>query len=266
MPLSQNRMASIDAIAILDRNERRMWIHCRLFRAWETGVSPTIGLLGDHNDSVTAHRAIPVALEVAAQNCDCDIDYRWIESDAVAVRGLDDLSGLWCIPASPYRDMSAVLDAIRFGREQNLPFLGTCGGYQHAALEFVRNVLGHSAADNAEVNPAAEMPLIAGLACRLVEVTDGIRLLPGSGAARIYGRESIREDYHCSFGVNREYLPLFDDSAMRFTGFDEDGDPRVLEIESHAFFIGTAFQPERAALADRSHPLIEAFLRAVSAA
>ena len=229
-------------------------------------MTANIGLLGDRDDTVTAHRAIPVALELASQKHGYDIDHEWIDSDTVAARGLDDLSGLWCVPASPYRDMPAVLDAIRFARETGLPFLGTCGGYQHAALEFARHVLGYPQADNAEVNPGAEMPLIAGLACKLVEVTDSIHLRPGSTVAGIYGVESIREDYHCSFGVNREYLALFDGSAMAFTGFDDDGDPRVLEIATQDFFVGTAFQPERAALAGRRHPLVEAFLRAVAEA
>ena len=108
------------------------------------------------------------------------------------------------------------------------------------------------------------MPLIAGLACKLVEVADDIHLRSGSAVADIYGVDIVHEAYHCSFGVNREYLGLFDDSPMDFTGFDADGDPRVLEIASHPFFVGTAFQPERAALQGRSHPLIEALVRAAA--
>ncbi len=224
----------------------------------------TIGLLGDRDDTVTAHRAIPIALGLAARATACEVDHEWIDSDAVAARGLDDLAGLWCVPASPYRDMDAVLAAIRRARETGLPFLGTCGGYQHAALEFARDVLGFAEADNAEVNPDAEMPLIAGLACRLVEVADDIHLRPGSIAAGIYAVDTVHEAYHCSFGVNRNYLSLYDGSSMAFSGFDADGDPRVLEIHSHPFFVGTAFQPESAALEGRSHPLIEAFLQAVA--
>ena len=120
-----------------------------------------IGLIGDHNETVTAHQAIPVALELASQALSIDVDAEWIHTDAIADNDLGRLDGMWCVPASPYANMQAALDAIAFARCNNLPFLGTCGGYQHAALEFARNALGHTDAGNAEVDPDTSMPLIS---------------------------------------------------------------------------------------------------------
>ena len=71
------------------------------------------------------------------------------------------------------------------------------------------------------------------------------------------------EEYNCGFGINPAYLSIFDRGDMKFTGFDMSGDPRILEIISHRFFIGTAFQPERSAFSENAHPLVVAFLDSV---
>lgn len=221
-----------------------------------------IALVGDFNLEVAAHQAIPQALQLAADQLSLDVRPVWVHSEDVDTSDLSSFDGIWCVPASPYASMDGALKAIRYARENEVPFLGTCGGYQHAALEYARHVLGHTLAGNAEVDSNTSMPLINALVCKLMEKSDRIQFLDGSRVASIYDAAEAEEDYHCSFGVNREYLPLFNDSDLKFTGFDQDGDPRVLELNQHRFFIGTAYQPERAALASRSHPLVEAFLKA----
>src|SRR5205809_607084 len=75
--------------------------------------------------------------------------------------------GIWCVPGSPYRSMDGALRANRFARENGRPFLGTCGGFQHAIIESLRNVAGLKHADHAESNPDAKMPVIVRLACSL---------------------------------------------------------------------------------------------------
>lgn len=221
-----------------------------------------IGLVGDYNEQVTAHRAIPVALDLAAGDLSISPEIHWINSEEIPQFHLGSFSGLWCIPASPYKNMENVLRLINFARIEDVPFLGTCGGYQHAALEFARNALGFAHAENCEVNPDAEMPLISALSCKLIEVTDHIQLAENSGVANIYDNSETSEEYRCAFGVNRDYLNIFEGSEMSFTGFDSEGDPRVLEIRNNRFFIGTAFQPERTALRNQSHPIVRAFLEA----
>ncbi len=227
-------------------------------------LAMTIGLIGDYSENVTAHRAIPIAIELASRELSGNVEFEWIDSGEITMGELKQLTGIWCVPASPYANMEKVLLAIRFARENDVPFLGTCGGYQHAALEFARNALGYADAENGEVDPDAGMPLISGLACKLVEVSDRIILRPESKIAGIYGEHSISEEYRCGFGVNRQYLSIYDGSEMTFTGFDADGDPRALEIPSHRFFIGTAFQPERSGLKNLPHPLVTAFVDAAT--
>lgn len=219
-----------------------------------------VGLVGDYDDDVIAHRAIPLALKLSASILNLDIHIRKIATADVDRDTLSTCDALWCIPASPYKNIHGALRAIQFARENNIPFLGTCGGYQHAALEYARNMLGYPEADITEINPDTEMPLVTALTCKLVEKSESILLSAGSTIQRIYQRNEVFEDYHCSYGVNRDYLDIFEGSDMKFVGFDNAGEPKALEITIHPFFIGTAYQPERWVLQDRAHPLITEFL------
>lgn len=219
-----------------------------------------IALVGDYQASVAAHQAIPKAIRLAADALALQAEFDWVSSTDVSDSLLKHYSGLWCVPASPYQHTDNVLSAIAYARQHDLPFLGTCGGYQHAALEYARGELGYSSADNAEINPDTSMPLIAGLSCKLYDESAAINLVAGSKIAKIYSASTVSEEYFCGYGVNRKYLPIFNGSGMVFSGFDVDGDPRSLEIPLHTFFIGTAFQPERSAFTGAVHPLIAAFL------
>ena len=227
-----------------------------------------IALVGDQDPSVTAHVAIPKALELANGAAGGSVTWQWVGTDEIAedtATGFAGFDAVWCVPASPYRNMAGAIAAIRHAREAGKPFLSTCGGYQHAVLEFARNVLGHSRAGNAEVDPECEMPVVGPLTCALVEVSGDISLTPGSRIAAICGGTRVSESYHCSYGVAPEYVSLFDGSDMAFTGKDDLGEPRAFELAGHPFFIGTAYQPERAALEGRAHPLITEFVSTVAA-
>ena len=224
-----------------------------------------IALIGEHNPSVTAHRAIPRALEISSDALSCEIEHQWIDTPALdrdADITLAEYDGVWCVPASPYRSMEGALRGIRYARQSGTPFLGTCGGYQHAALEFSRNVLGYAKAGNSEVDPDTEIPLISEMVCALREESGRIYLNDGSALRKIYAASAIEEEYNCGYGVNAEYLSIFQGSDMIFSGYDGDNEPRALELTNHPFFIGTAFQPERSSLEQATHPLILAFLMA----
>ena len=225
-----------------------------------------IALVGDYNPAVTAHVAIPRALEIASLTTDNPVEVVWVATTALQNPGeaLHGFDAVWCVPGSPYASMDGALGAIRYARETGMPFLGTCGGYQHAVLEFARNVLGYAQADNSEVNPDTEMPLVARLSCALVEQHGEIDFAAGSKIARIYAAPSAVEKYHCSYGIAPQYVGLFDGSALHITGFDANGEPRAFELTSHPFFIGTAYQPERSAFAGAAHPLIQAFVSATA--
>ena len=227
----------------------------------------TIALIGDYDATVPAHVAIPKAIELANATLGTDVAAEWIHTSELTgpvADHLHDHTGIWAIPASPYANMDGALAAIRFARETNRPFLGTCGGFQHALIEYVRNVLGHAEADNLESNPNTEMPLVAPLECALVEKSGDISFTEHSRLSEIFKGQTAHEGYRCSYGFNDDYRKLIDASPLNFTGFDPDGSPRAMELPDHPFFMATLFQPERAALRGESHPLVEAFVQAVS--
>ncbi|HZO72771.1 MAG TPA: hypothetical protein VFB60_11255 [Ktedonobacteraceae bacterium] len=229
-----------------------------------------IGLFGDFNPQVKAHVAIPMALELAASDLAHEIKIEWLATPVLeqdSEQKLAEFHALWAVPGTPYTSMEGALNGIRFAREHQIPFLGTCGGFQHMLIEYARNVLGITEADHAESNPAASVPLVAPLACSVNELTSTFTLTPGSRIAMIYGKNEITEQYGiCNYGLNADFQPLFEQGHMRVTGVDSNGDARIIELEQHPFFIGTLFQPERSAFKRIVHPLVRAFLQAARTA
>ncbi|MEO0442166.1 MAG: hypothetical protein AAFZ92_00280 [Pseudomonadota bacterium] len=198
----------------------------------------TVALIGDYSLDVTAHRAIPLAIDLAS---DCQMSYQWIHTNTIELATLKSFAAFWCVPASPYANMDNVLAVIEYARLHNIPFLGTCGGYQHAALEYAKNALGHCQADNSEVNPETTLPLISPLACKLYNVKNAITLTDNSLIRSIYGKAKVTEEYYCGYGINAQYLSLFDKSDLCFCGFDADGDPKALEIKKIHFLSAQPF-------------------------
>jgi CTP synthase (UTP-ammonia lyase) len=225
----------------------------------------SVALVGDFDPAVTAHRAIPEALRLSAQRLGVAIHPEWVHTTAVGAAGetLRAHAAIWCVPASPYASTDGALAAIRYARESSRPFLGTCGGFQHAVLEYARNVLGYSAADHAETAPEAAMPVIARLTCSLVEKSESVRLADGSRLRAIYGAAEATEGYHCNYGLNPAYERLLSDpDGLRVAARDWAGEVRAVELARHPFFIATLFQPERSGLRGVDHPLINAFVEA----
>ncbi|NWB98298.1 CTP synthase [Pseudomonas gingeri] len=222
-----------------------------------------IALIGDHDPQVTAHRAIPVALQRAAESAGLNIQAHWLATDSLTPQtdlGLFD--GFWCVPASPYRSLEGALLAITHAREQQRPFLGTCGGFQHAILEYARHVLGWADAEHGEISPDSPRAVIAPLSCSLVEAHDHIRLVEDTRIAKAYGTLDIHEGYHCRYGINPEFESALLDGDLRASGHDAQGDLRTVELKGHPFFVATLFQPERAALQGHTPALVSAFLAA----
>lgn len=233
----------------------------------KTNRSISVGLVGDYDGGVPAHQAIPLALRQSADALRLEFNFEWVATDTID--GFDRISlfdCLWCVPASPYRSMEGALLAIRYAREQGVPFLGTCGGFQHVILEYARNVLGWADAEHAETCPDAARAVIAPLACALVEVTDSIHLFPGTRIAAAYRADTITEGYRCRYGLNPAFRDALMSGPLRATADDASGEVRAIELVAHPFFVATLFQPERAALRGETAPLVTAFLQACAVA
>lgn len=225
-----------------------------------------IALVGDYDPGVPAHQAIPVALDRVANETGLDVQATWVPTTDIGDgASLQAFAGIWCVPASPYLDMDGALTAIRFARERQVPFLGTCGGFQHALLEYARNYLGWADAEHAETAPESENAIITPLTCSLVEAFAPIRLRAGSRMAAAYNSLETRERYRCRYGLRKELEADVFAGPLRVSGYDEDDEVRAVELDGHPFFVATLFQPERAALEGSTPPLVKAFVRACAA-
>ena len=225
-----------------------------------------IALVGDYDPNVPAHQAIPVALDRVASETGLDVQPAWVPTTDIGDgASLEAFDGIWCVPASPYRDMDGALTAIRFARERQIPFLGTCGGFQHALLEYARHCLGWADAEHAETAPESENAIITPLSCSLVEAFAPIRLREGSRIAAAYGALETQERYRCRYGLRKELEADVFAGSLKVSGYDEDDEVRAMELDGHRFFVATLFQPERAALEGSTPPLVKAFVLACAA-
>ncbi|WP_327421830.1 hypothetical protein OG763_14945 [Streptomyces sp. NBC_01230] len=220
---------------------------------------PRVALVGNRNDHSPAHPRLetfgphlPVQLEwVASQNV----------TSAADLAGYD---GIWVIPGSPYVSKDGVLTAIRHARETGIPYLGTCGGFQHALIEYMRTVLGIAGADDVQYDPETPTPVIIPLVCCLKGQQASLHLGDGTRLSGVYsGAEQTTETFHCQYGLNPDFAETIERSDLVISGWDTEGAPRAIELTDHPFFIGTLFQPELSSEPGAIHPLIEAYTDAV---
>ena len=225
----------------------------------------TIALIGERNLAHRAHRGIEASLALYRANADPNLGYRWIETEKVTVESIPaifrDVTGIWCVPATPYQSTSGALLAIKHARTERKAFLGTCGGFQHALMEFAGGVLRHEAANEELTRGGQESPdfkaqLPAGRGHREGDC-DAAGAVP-----KILGASHSLEEFNCNFGVNPDLAGIFHGSGLEFVAHDEAGQARAFRLKSHPFFIGTLFQPERRALTGTLHPVVLSFLNA----
>jgi CTP synthase (UTP-ammonia lyase) len=222
----------------------------------------TVALIGEFDPTFPPHLATVAACAHSAASLGIGVEARWISTVDVTVDALRDFSAVWIAPGSPYNSLANTLAVIRYAREQRVPCLGTCGGFQHLILEYARNVLGFRDAQHAEYDPYASDLFVTQLECSLVGRELRITLVPGSRVAEIYGATEAREQYYCNFGVNPDKADLLRSGELRVTGSDAEGEVRVVELPAHPFFIGTLFVPQLRSSPESPHPLVTAFIRA----
>ena len=220
-----------------------------------------IALVGERSPNVQSHVRIPGLLEAVRERDGLLVEAYWVPTEDVG-DGLAGFDGVWLLPGSPYKSEAGAVAAVRSAREQGIPFLGTCGGFQHMLLEYARNVCGLKEARHAENEPADDDALIMPLACSLAGHEAEVAVTPGSFAERIMGTTRSVERFNCAFGPNPAYLDVLQRNGLRFTGHDDGGQVRIAELPGHPFYFATLFQPELAGDGTRPHPIITAFAAA----
>ncbi len=234
-----------------------------------------IGLLGDFNAGLRSHQATNEALRHSADALGLNVSANWLPTGMLAGEAAHDLlprqDAIFAAPGCPFQSMQGVLNGIAFARREKVPFLGTCGGFQYALIEFARNVLGLADANTAENPEPSRDVVIAPVACPAanrpangprLSGTQRVRIQADSRLARIYNSLSAGEEYFCNYEVNAAYVSAFEASGVSFTAMGENGEVRAMEIVAHPFFLATLFQPQLGSVASAPHPIVNEFLRA----
>ena len=229
----------------------------------------TVGIIGDYNPDYRSHIATVESLKHAADSLSAAVDFKWLPTESLEDESgrntLKQFDALWCSPGSPYRSMNGALNGIRFARETGWPFIGTCGGFQHALIEYARNVLDIEDAEHEETAPGAPTLFISKLACSLAGKTQTIEIMPDSLAHRAYGTKEVSEQFFCSYGLNGTFRSELSRGNLKVTGVDSEGQVRIVELSGHPFFVATLFVPQAASQPNAPHPLIVSFIEAATA-
>ena len=222
-----------------------------------------VALIGERDPAKPAHTGIEACFALFQRLRPDSLTFRWVPTRLLtpgsAQLCLADACAVWCTPGSPYENTLGALEAIRHARVEKKPFLGTCGGFQHALMEYCANVLERPAIHQ-ELDGQAVDPLIMKLSCSLAGTKARV-LAPAQGwYARTVGATDSIEDFNCNYGLSPGFEPLFAGSELKFVARDEQGQVRAFRLANHPFFVGTLFQPERRAIHGSLHPLVQAFL------
>jgi CTP synthase (UTP-ammonia lyase) len=227
-----------------------------------------LAIIGDYNDNFRPHQATNEAIKHSIEKYKIKLDFEWLSTDTIESNFehiISAYNGFWIAPGSPYKSMTGALKIIQYTRENNIPTIGTCGGFQHMVIEFARNVLGITDAEHAEYDPYSSKLVVNPLSCSLAGQTLEIELTEKlSKTFRIFGTDKIKEKYYCNFGLNPEYQNQLDDKGFRIVGTDNQNEARILELENHLFFIATLFVPQDNSTEENPHKLVTAFLKTIT--
>ena len=224
-----------------------------------------IVVLGDFNPAYHTHLALNEAIRHLSAAVNHEVGFKWVNTDRLDSSTVftTEFSGLWVAPGSPYRDMDNVIQTIRYARENKIPTIGNCGGFQHMLIEFARNVCGLVEADSEETNPEGREILISKLSCSLVGQEEPITLARSSFLHQLVGKNHITGRYHCSYALNPDYIPVLEAFGLTMTATNTEGMIRAFELPKHPFFMGTLFQPALTSTDDLPDPILLGFVNHV---
>jgi len=238
-----------------------------------------IAIVGKYVNLRDAYLSVMEALKHGGFHHGAAIEITWLASDDLAENGgmeaLAEMDGILVPGGFGVRGVEGKVDAIRYAREQGVPFLGICLGLQCAVIEFARNVCGLEGANSSEFDPATPHPVID-LLPEQKNVTDlggsmrlgaqPCHLTPGTFAAAAYGEPVVYERHRHRFEVNPVYHHVLLEGGLVFSGLSPDGRlVEIIELPGHPFFVAGQFHPELRSRPTRPHPLFREFVGAAYA-
>ena len=236
----------------------------------------TIALVGKYTQLHDAYISVVEALNHGGISNRCVVDLNWVDSETVTAENVaDKLSGVngILVPGGfGDRGIEGMLHAIRYARENKIPYLGLCLGMQLSIVEFARNVIGYNDAHSIELDPSTTHPVIALMPDQNdVEDIGGTLRLGSypcvldkdSKAYQLYGDETIHERHRHRYEVNNDYRTVLTEHGMKLSGLSPDGRiVEMCELPAHPFFVATQAHPELKSRPNRPHPLFRGFVTA----
>ena len=236
----------------------------------------TIGLIGKYIELQDAYKSILESFVHAGAMNECKVQIVNVHSEFITKENvaekLSSLDGLLVAPGFGHRGIEGKIIAVKYARENKLPFFGICLGMQMAVIEFARNILGLSEAHSTEMKPDTAVPVIDLMeAQKKITVKGGTMRLgtypcqikENSLAKRIYGKSEIRERHRHRWEFNNAYLTQFEEAGMAASGKNpESGLVEIVEITDHPFFIGVQYHPELKSTVENPQPIFVHFIRA----
>ncbi|MCF6350001.1 MAG: CTP synthase [Flavobacteriaceae bacterium] len=236
----------------------------------------TIGIIGKYVELHDAYKSINEALIHAGANNEVKVNIHWVHSENLTENNvskkLKNLNGIIVAPGFGGRGIEGKIDAVRFARENKIPFLGICLGMQMAVIEYARNVLGLTNANSLEMNEKTRHPVI-NLMKEQKKVTNkggtmrlgawNCSLSENSKVFDIYKSKKISERHRHRYEFNNKYLNQFNKAGMQTTGINSKTDlVEIIELSNHPWFIGVQYHPEYKSTVLNPHPLFVAFIKA----
>jgi len=235
-----------------------------------------IALVGKYIELQDAYKSILEAFVHAGAYNEVKVKIRLVHSESIshtnAAELLDGVSGVLVAPGFGERGIQGKIDAIKYARENKVPFLGICLGMQCAVIEFGRNVLNFNGAHSTEFNSKTDFPVIdimenqkkiSGLGGTMRLGAYPCEIIPNSKAAEAYHTKEITERHRHRFEFNDRYLKSYKDAGMIATGMNTKDDlVEIIEVQDHPWFVGVQFHPEYKSTVAKPHPIFMGFVNA----
>lgn len=238
--------------------------------------SVTIGLIGKYVELKDAYKSIIESFIHAGAENECKVNIEWIHSESLNIENTHEkfknLDGVLVAPGFGERGILGKIDAVKYVRENNIPFFGICLGMQMAVIEFARNVLHWEDAFSTEMSPETPYPVIDLMEDQQnVENKGGTMRLGAYNckiqdktlAKKIYGKTKISERHRHRWEFNNKYKSDFEKAGLVVSGINTENDlVEIIELPNHPFFIGVQFHPELKSTVMQPHPLFVNFVKA----
>jgi CTP synthase len=250
-------------------------------------MAVNIAMVGKYVNLRDSYISLTEALTHAGVRTRTRVNIQFIEATDVEKHGvgcLESVDAILVPGGFGERGIDGKIEAIRYARERQIPYLGICLGMQLAIVEYARNVAGLEGANSTEFNRSAPHPVIALIAeCQDQKGTveqrteesklggtmrlgaQEVRLSHGSRAHQIYGSDVILERHRHRYEFNNRYLQKIMNAGLRFPGFSRDGLVEMIELPNHPFFVASQFHPEFRSTPRDGHPLFTGFVKAARA-